>query len=88
MGNDWNRNGRNDSFDRYIDYKLSSPDTKQNSGGGFSGSSSKYTCNTDKESIADENDKADNIKSKIIAWLWVITIAVYIGMLIHASINY
>ena len=88
MANDWNRNGRNDSFDRYIDYKLSSSDTKQNSSSGFSGCSSKYTCNTEKNSSDDENDKADNIKAKIIAWLWVITIAVYIGMLIHATINY
>lgn len=88
MGNDWNRNDRNDSFDRYIDYKLSSSDTKQSSSSGFSGCSSKYNCNTEKNSGDYENDKADNIKAKIIAWLWVITIAVYIGMLIHATINY
>lgn len=88
MANDWNRNGRSDSFDRYIDYKLSSPDTKQNSSSGFNGCSSKYNCNTEKNSSDDENDKADNIKAKIIAWLWVITIAVYIGMLIHATVNY
>ena len=88
MANDWNRNGRSDSFDRYIDYKLSSSDTRQNSSGDFSGFSSKYNCKTDKESIADENNKADNMKTKIIEWLCVITIAVYIGMLIHASINY
>lgn len=83
MGNDWNRNGRSDSFDRYIDYKLSSSDTKQNSNSGFNGCSSQYKCNTDKNSIADENDKADNTKAKIIAWLWVITIAAYIGVFIY-----
>ena len=82
MGYDWNKNGKTDSFDRYIDYRLSSFNSKESSYSTFGNCSSKHNGNTDKNCISNETGETKNKKAQIIACLWLITIAAYIILFI------
>lgn len=84
MGYDWNKNGKIDSFDRYIDYELSTSNFEERSNSTSEHSSPKYNRITDKNVVSTENYDSKNNETKnskdaqISPFIWMITILVYI----------
>lgn len=61
MGYDWNKNGKGDSFDSYIDYKLFSSNSKQKTNEAHSNYSSKNYYSRKPS----EDSSRNNLKIKI-----------------------
>ena len=76
--NDWNKNGRSDSFDRYIDYKVShsTNNTERQSSVG----SSYDECFNSKKDVKNSNDSYQPKEEKP-PFLVIVIISVIIGIL-------